>query len=59
MIENVRLDGLELLPLLVGDKEVDLYRQSAFADFPLGGEKVQMLGYDRMSLQIPYDLDSI
>lgn len=52
MVEDVGLDGLELIPDLIGQKEIYLDRKSELAWLPLRYYEVEVLSHHRVPRQV-------
>ena len=52
MVEDVGLDGLELIPDLIGQKEIYLDRKSELAWLPLGYYEIEVLSHHRVPRQV-------
>ena len=52
MIENVRLDGFELIPDLIGQEEINLDREAIFSLLTLRNYDIKVLRDNRMLTEI-------
>ena len=59
MIEDVRLDVFVFFPDLVSQKEVHFNRDAELSVLPLGNYQVEVLGHDRMMLEIETDIYAV